>query len=563
MLIRLPLALLAAFLLARYVPTARAAGARFARWLESPRWAPLAVALLTAVMLTAAWGSWHAIPVVHDEASYLFQAKLFASGHWTAPSPPFPQFFEQFHVFVVPRYASKYPPGHALLMVPGIWLGLPGLMPVLIAAAAAALVFSVVRRLTNGSIALLTWLLWITAPYELWVFGSYFSQSTSLLTWMLGWYALLRWREGGERWLLLVAGCVAWLAFTRPLTAVAYALPVGTYVLWRVSRTRQLASLGRAMALGAAMLLVIPLWSRETIGTERETPYALYSRMYFPWDAPGFGLDSTPPQRALPADMQLITLVNRESHLEYVPAALPRVLWKRAARVAKDVWGAPRTILALFAIIGLGAMSAEIGFGLATLGVLLLAYLWFNHAANWSIYYAEGHPVLMLITALGLWRVLQWCVPREERAEATRGDAPARAPRPMAAAMVLVVAIFMADVARHMVANAHEASEMRESYQLAFQQAIAKIPDPKSIVFVRYAPDHNPHLSLIYNEPDLAEARHWIVYDRGGENARLLQLAPGRVGYLFDEPRHELRPWVAARDSVLPMVADPEKTAAR
>ena len=554
MLIRLPLALAVAFLLAWFVPFVRVAGERFARWLESPRWAPLVVALLTTIILTIAWGSWRQIPVVHDEASYLFQAKLLASGHWTAPSPPVPEFFEQFHVFVVPRYASKYPPGHALLMVPGIWLGLPGMMPVLITAAAAALVFAITRRLTNGVVALFTWLLWISAPFELWVFGSYFSQSTSIFVWMLGWYALLRWREGGERWLLLVAGCVAWLAFTRPLTAVAYAVPIGIYVLRRVARTKQYAALGRAMALGAAMLLVIPLWSRETIGTARETPYALYSRMYFPWDAPGFGLDSTPPQRALPADMQLITTVNRESHLAYVPAALPHVLWKRAARVAKDVWGAPRTILALFAIVGLGAVSAEIGFGLATLGMLLLAYLWFNHSAGWSIYYAEGHPVLMLITALGLWRVLQWCAPGGERSAETRDVAsPARTPRPMVAAMALVFTIFMVDFTRHIVANAHEASMERESYQGAFQQAIAQIPDAKSIVFVRYAPEHNPHLSLLYNEPDLADARHWIVYDRGADNARLVRAAPGRAAYIFDEPRHEIRPWVAARDTVVAM----------
>ena len=185
---------------------------------------------------------------VHDEAAYLLQARIFATGHWTAPSPPLPEFFEQYHVFVVPRYAAKYPPGHAIFLVPGIWLGLPGMMPVLLGAIAAALIFMIVRRLANGVVAFWTWLWWITTPLVLWALGSYFSQSTSIFAWMLGWYALLRWRDGEERWLLLVAGCVAWLAFTRPLTAVAYALPTGIYVLLRVARTRQYATLARAIA---------------------------------------------------------------------------------------------------------------------------------------------------------------------------------------------------------------------------------------------------------------------------------------------------------------------------
>ena len=55
-------------------------------------------------------------------------------------------------------------------------------------------------------------------------------------------------------------------------------------------------------------------------------------------------------------------------------------------------------------------------------------------------------------------------------------------------------------------------------------------------MFVRYAPTHNPHASLVENDPDLSNAPVWVVYDRGpAENARLIALAPERQGYLFDE----------------------------
>lgn len=546
MIIRLPLALALAFLLAWKLGFVRRAGSRVARWLESP-WAPLAIGIVTAIMLTLAWGSWRQIPVIHDEASYLFQAKLFASGHWTAPSPPVPEFFEQWHVFVVPHYASKYPPGHALLLVPGIWLGLPGMMPVLLSAATAALVFMIARRLTNGIIALWTWGWWITTALVLWLLASYFSQPTSAFCWMLGWYALLRWRDEiatGQRWLLVVAASVGWLGLTRPLTALAYAIPIGIYVLWKVKQHAQWKTLGTAMALGFGVLLLIPLWSMKTVDSARTTPYGLYSKMYFPWDAPGFGLDSSPAMRALPPDMAIISKYGSEPHRGYVPAVLPRVLAERAFYVAKDMWGPPRLVLAVLAVIGLLAMTAELAFGLASVLALLVAYLWFNHGSGWTVYYLEIQPVLAIFVALGMWRVMNLQLH-------DLSTPPPKAPaRPFVAGVSLLMMLFLAQFAKVMVFNAHRNTFAVQHYQRNFLSALAQLPANKAIIFVRYGPEHNPHLSLLYNEPDLTAAPRWIVYDRGPDNLRLMQHAPDRAAFLYDESRNAIYPFVPARDTI-------------
>lgn len=534
----------------------RGAGARAVELLAS-RWAPLAIAVLGIIILSFAWGSWNETAGVHDEMSYLFQAKLFASGRWTAPPPPIPEFFEQYHLFVVPRYASKYPPGHALLLVPGIWLGVPGLMPVIIGGIAGALIFSIVRRLTNGVVALWTWTVWIGSPLVLWLTASYFSQSTSTLVWFLGWYALLRWRgdePSRERWLLVVAACVAWLAFTRPLTAVAYALPIGAYVLWRVARTRRWGSLAAAMALGTAMLLVIPLWSVKTVGSWSTTPYGLYSRMYFPWDAPGFGLDTTPPLRALPPDMQRTAQLWEQPRREYVPSALPEHLARRTFQVGTDMWGGQRMILLPFAMLGLLALTPPMLFALGSGLILLLAYLWFGHAPTWSVYYIEIQPVLALLTALGLWRCLRWPTGSvRDRSDLREPLAPAPAAAFLGVTMVFAIAVgWTADQAR-------DGGRTIRSYRIAFADALRTIPFEKSIVFVRYAPAHNPHVSLIENEPDLARARRWIVYDRGpDENARLMALAPDRVPLLYDEDSGTMGLYRLPVDSASPPTRAPD-----
>src|SRR5438876_3543044 len=129
----------------------------------SGAWSPVVAGIVTVLIVRIVWGSFHEPGVAHDERAYLLQAEIFASRHWTAPSPPIAAFFEQMHVFIEPAVFAKYPPAHALTLVPGIWLGLPGLMPALMIGIAGALVFWLARRLANEWTALLTWWLWTTA----------------------------------------------------------------------------------------------------------------------------------------------------------------------------------------------------------------------------------------------------------------------------------------------------------------------------------------------------------------------------------------------------------------
>src|SRR5436853_7286648 len=106
------------------------------------------------------------------------------------------------HVFVEPAVFAKYPPAHAMMLVPGIWLGMPGLMPALMAGLAGALTFWLARRLSNVWVALLTWLLWTTAPATLPWATSYLSESTTTVMWLAAASATVLWLESGKQaWL--------------------------------------------------------------------------------------------------------------------------------------------------------------------------------------------------------------------------------------------------------------------------------------------------------------------------------------------------------------------------
>ena len=164
----------------------------------SRNWAvAAALGLVTGVLVAYVWGGLRQLPVIHDEAAYLLQARIFATGHWTAPGAPLPEFFEQLYVFNTPVVASKYWPAHSLLMVPGIWAGFPGAVPIALWCVSGALVFVIARRMLGVWPAAVVWLLWATGPNALEYRASYFAQSTTVCCWMVALACLDDWVRTG------------------------------------------------------------------------------------------------------------------------------------------------------------------------------------------------------------------------------------------------------------------------------------------------------------------------------------------------------------------------------
>jgi hypothetical protein len=98
----------------------------------------------------------------------------------------------------------------------------------------------------------------------------------------------------------------------------------------------------------------------------------------------------------------------------------------------------------------------------------------------------------------------------------------------------LAVALLLLPLGVNDVLRVRAAIDRRNGFHRAADAAIARLPPEKAIVFVSYPPAHNPHLGLTRNEPDLASALNWVVYDRGPRNAELRALAPGRAAYRLD-----------------------------
>lgn len=496
------------------------------------RWIIVAIGVLSAAALWWCWGALRPVPVIHDEIAYVLQANIFAHFRWSAPSPPIPAFFEQAHVLVDPAVAAKYPPGHALVLALGVLVGWPALIPILLLGTAGALLFVLARRVANGAVALLTWVLWLGSPVVEGFGPSYFSETTTTVCWLAGWLALLEWRTTRRReWLVSLALIIGWGAITRPLTMLAYAIPVGIVVLRDVYLGRRWRDLAVATVAGIAVLALLPLWSARTTGTWRVSPLTLYTQQYMPWDVPGLGLKTTPPTRALTPDLMILAQVFKPLHETHTLAALPRNVQARLMVTGSRMGGLASGVLFPFALIGLFALGAATGFALASALLLGIAYLAYATSSGWTLYYLETVPVFAYMTASGIAAAAAMLarMPRVRlRSDVWRSPELGR----VVAAGALLLAFPTMFALRH---GRHvHVSEL--AYQSGFARMVAHLPQQPAVLFVRYAPYHNPHQSLVRNSADLAQQPVWVVYDRGAvENAKLLSQVPVRTAYLFDE----------------------------
>ena len=527
------------------------------------RWAPAVAGALSAAITLWVWRSLARTPVMHDEAAYLLQAELFASGRWTASAPRLPEFFQQLYVLVDPLVASKYPPGHSLVLALGALVGLPALPVILLNGASGALVYALARRVSGSVTAVLTWIIWMTSFPVVYYRANYMSQSTTSFLWLVAWWGLSRWRAptGGDwRWLLLVSAAVSWSAITRPMTALALGIVVGTVVLrtaWSKRRWRELAP---AVALGIAILGVLPLWSWRTTGHATLTPLALYTQRYVPFDKPGFGVPTNArPSSRLPRDQWITSESFYQEHARHTLRTLPRTAAERLKYVANDAWHDWRGGLRVFALLGLLLLPIEGLVLLLAFALQFLLYLSYAHPARWTIYYLECAPILAFISALGIARVIAWAsgtAPREVNIAAPSANGVRRliawcrtmrqnrveAREPFGVLLATTLLVLAATAAGAGVLPQVRAQiDADHRYHEAFDTLIGRIGDPQAVVFVRYGPDHNDGLSLVRNVAARDDARVWRVYDRGAANARLLELAPQRVPYLFDETSWTLR----------------------
>jgi hypothetical protein len=226
---------------------------------------------------------------IQDELMYLVQAQLIAHGHLYLPAHPMADFFQELFIFHTPVYASMYFPGTALLYATTIWFQIPNwFLAAVISGACVALMYRVFAELLDGAAGVLGALLLVAcAPFR-WTSIMVMSHPLAMLQGLLMFWCYLRWRRaggGGLGWMVLFGALAGWAAITRPLDAVAWALPPMVCIaieLYRRPRGQQVKAVLLVAAAAAPFIGLQLIFDKGVTGHWLVTPVQAYHHHYFP-----------------------------------------------------------------------------------------------------------------------------------------------------------------------------------------------------------------------------------------------------------------------------------------
>jgi len=347
------------------------------------------------------------IPHIEDEIAYVWQAKALSEGHLTVASPAHP------HSFLVPFVVDyqgerfgKYPPGWAALLAFAILVGARAWINPLLAGLGVWLTYQLGKRFFDPLVGLLAAGLTVTSPFFMINSGSLLSHPFGLVLsslFALGWLEAFWERkpdEPGElpidsrkRWMFIVLSALSLgvLILTRPMTALAVAIPFaihGLYLLLRGSARSRLQLL--VFCLVAILFIgLYLLWQYSLTGDAFLNPYTLW----WPYDkvgfGPGFGNTSTGHTLDLAWLNTRLSLDSGSSDLfgwgRFSWIFLPFGLWATRRN--------PKGLL-------IGSVFVSL--------VLVYMTYWIGSTLFGPRYYYEGLYSLTLITAAGITWLAGW-----------------------------------------------------------------------------------------------------------------------------------------------------------
>ena len=475
-------------------------------------------------------------PQTHDEFGYLLLGDTFAHGRVTNPPPPLWQHFETIHEIMLPTYTAKYPPGQGVALALGEVLGSP-IIGVWISTALAC--------------AAMCWMLlaWVPARWAL-AGGLLTAFHPLVLAWSqnywggavaMGGGALVL---GGFRRLLtemrardatMTGTGIMILANSRPYEGLLFCLLVALALLIWTIKTRKFGTRPFFLRLVAPLAVMMALLACEVgyynwrvTGNPLEMPYMVHIQTY--------GIDpvfifSEPRPEPVFRHREIREL--QEAYLSYYlsqrsswSSLLKATAGKLEELFKEYLW----SLLLVVPLLGLPwALRRDrmvlLAFLIGVFFVVGLALETWMH----THYAAPGAAVFFLLVTASMRELGGWhCQGRHAGRNALRGLAV------LLAISFVSTTIKLADV-----------DHTKWYWQ---RQAILnrlKQEPERSLVIVKYDPNHNPNREWVYNEADMINAKVILARDMGEKNKELLDYFHDRKAWVLhaDVAKPQLEPY--------------------
>ncbi len=327
-------------------------------------------------------------PLTTDEGSYLFQAHNFSRLQIALPAPAAKTMF--FHEMNIMDdsvgWLSRYSPGHALWLTPGVLAGEPRFMVALAAVVSCLCISAAGIRL--GLHKLMMPLLLLCSPFFLFMHATLLSHTSGLAAVSVMLWAYIRWKQEGKAFFAALAG-LAWAFFflNRSFSALLLAAPFGIDALVDLLRLRTARSLSTTLLFAVSAILggILYLGYNYLAVGDPFTPTYLY---YEPSDNLGFG------SRHIQDGTVHHTLVRGIENL-----------WQNLLLLDKWLFGI-RTYFVLFVVCLVGGWRRRwSGLFLGVIVSVAVGYIFFWYKGvsyTGPVYYFELLPFILLSIGFGL-----------------------------------------------------------------------------------------------------------------------------------------------------------------
>jgi hypothetical protein len=233
------------------------------------------------VLLAINWVFVGRMPHVPDEVAYLFQGRVFASGHLFEHVPPHVENFDFFPGMIIQdhgRWFSQYPFGHPLVLAVGEIVHAPWLVPPVVGALTVYGLYRLGAHLYGQLTGLLAVILLVASPFFQMTASNFMSHNTASLSLVAATLFLVRPGVHPRLGWFLSGLFLGLLLNIRPLTAGGMLVP---FVVWLAMDVRAAANrkllVGRAawwVAGFGVMVAAFLLYDRVLTGSFLKTPYS-------------------------------------------------------------------------------------------------------------------------------------------------------------------------------------------------------------------------------------------------------------------------------------------------
>ena len=487
----------------------------------TPKPKPLLTFCFLFVLVTASLVSilfYDSVPRVSDEIAQLFQAKIFLSGHLTAPSPLLPEFFTyaEDNMIVSPKWYCQYLPGFPMLLAAGLWLGSPWIVNPLLAAISLLLLYFLCREMYDNNTALIASILFTLSPKMIFTSGSLMNHTAAMFFLLLSITSMVFAIKKQKILLSLCSGLSLGACLNiRTLDAMVLFLPIGIYSAVACFRNRALLKMTGIWLCGFCIMAGLLLYyNYQTNGDPLTFGYVVR------WGGESHQLGFH-EVRGGKMHTPLAGLVNTIGQIKLNDKALFE-------------WPVPTSFFIL--LLFLFARKTFWDYLLASIIILNMGLYFFwgwSDIAFMGRFYFISLPYFIILTTRGIQCLGALCL--------KNGDINIRNPACIDPAPSIIIGVVL-----FLFAGFTKIPDLAPQYSPAvlevdrrIEHALKESKIKNAIIFIE--PQDKAELivgsGFFMNTPDVAVQDIIFAKDLGEHNKKLLQAYPGKTGYLYRHRR--------------------------